>query len=246
MTKNKKENPLVEILCRIRPQEKVKHCSFNIHDCILALQIPKSSSKFRSSEAKKSLRYKFTNIFDQNVTQKFFFDAVGLSLVQDLLAGKNSLLFSYGSSGSGKTYGIIGNENELGLLQMSLDTLFNSISFQQAKKYIFKPNKMNSFDLRSEKEASQENQHKKDYENLNYHKTKRSASSNDPSGKLVNCNEDYIYAVFVSCVEIYNKEIYDLLSDLKSNGLDLNRPGTSLTLSNEKKAKKNRIYKGRE
>ena len=36
---------------------------------------------------------------------------------------------------------------------------------------------------------------------------------NDPNGKLVNVNEDHIFAVFVTCVEIYNNYIYDLLED---------------------------------
>ena len=36
---------------------------------------------------------------------------------------------------------------------------------------------------------------------------------NEPNGKLVNVNEDHIYAVFISCIEIYNNYIYDLLDD---------------------------------
>ena len=80
--------------------------------------------------------YSFSQIFDETTTQKQLFEHIGLSLVQDLLVGKNGLLFTYGVTGSGKTYSMIGNQTELGLLQRSLDTLFNSISFQQAKKYV--------------------------------------------------------------------------------------------------------------
>ena len=46
------------------------------------------------------------------------------------------LLFTYGVTGSGKTYTMIGNQKETGLLQRSLDTLFNSIANQQANKYV--------------------------------------------------------------------------------------------------------------
>ena len=56
--------------------------------------------------------------------------------MQDVLNGKNGLLFTYGVTGSGKTYTMSGNQSEFGLLQRSLDTLFNSISFQQAKKHV--------------------------------------------------------------------------------------------------------------
>lgn len=64
------------------------------------------------------------------------FNQLGLPLVKDLLEGKNGLLFSYGVTGSGKTYSMIGNQQEPGILQRCLDTVFNSISFTQAKKYV--------------------------------------------------------------------------------------------------------------
>ena len=38
-------------------------------------------------------------------------------------------------------------------------------------------------------------------------------SLNDPNGKLVSVNEDHIFAIFVTCVEIYNNYIYDLLEE---------------------------------
>lgn len=46
------------------------------------------------------------------------------------------LLFTYGVTGSGKTHTMIGSPQDPGLLQQSLDTIFNSISYQQCKKYV--------------------------------------------------------------------------------------------------------------
>jgi kinesin family member 23 len=84
----------------------------------------------------KQLVYSFTKIFNDSTTQKDIFDEVGLPLVKDLLDGKNGLLFTYGVTGSGKTYSMIGNQQEVGILQQCLDTVFNSISFHQSKKYV--------------------------------------------------------------------------------------------------------------
>jgi len=42
----------------------------------------------------------------------------------------------------------------------------------------------------------------------------------DPSGNILNVVEDHKYAVFVSCVEIYNNYIYDLLDDANINSAD--------------------------
>jgi hypothetical protein len=42
----------------------------------------------------------------------------------------------------------------------------------------------------------------------------------DPTGNILNVVEDHKYAVFVSCVEIYNNYIYDLLDDTNINSAD--------------------------
>jgi kinesin family protein 23 len=75
-------------------------------------------------------------VFEENANQKQIYDQVGLPLVQDVLNGKNGLLFTYGVTGSGKTYSMIGNQHEAGLLQRSLDSIFNSIQANQAKKFV--------------------------------------------------------------------------------------------------------------
>ena len=45
-------------------------------------------------------------------------------------------LFTYGVTGSGKTYNMIGNQKETVILQRFLDTVYKRISFQKAKKYV--------------------------------------------------------------------------------------------------------------
>ncbi len=127
----------VEVYARIRPisDEDAETCLKVIDDNNLMLEIPECSNAFRSGQIKKMV-YSFHKIFDDTTTQKAIFNELGLPLVKDLLDGKNGLLFSYGVTGSGKTYSMIGNNNEPGILQRCLDTVFNSISFTQAKKYV--------------------------------------------------------------------------------------------------------------
>jgi kinesin family protein 23 len=40
-----------------------------------------------------------------------------------------------------------------GIMPRCLDVIFNSISSYQAKKFIFKPDRMNGFDIQNEKDA---------------------------------------------------------------------------------------------
>ena len=147
-------------------------------------------------------------------------------------------------TGSGKTHTMTGSQQDLGMLPRCLDTIFNSISFQQSKKYVFKPDKMNAFEIQSEADAMLERQKRDVMPSLNgvgrtpgvshsvqakiqrlkangfsVHATPNgraradAESLNDPNGKLVSVNEDHIFAIFVTCVEIYNNYIYDLLEE---------------------------------
>ena len=74
---------------------------------------------------------------------------------------------------------------------------------------------MNSFDMLSDHEvANLERQYKTRDTNFLYPNIQHKLLLNDPTNsKLVNINEDHIYAVFISCIEIYNNYIYDLLDD---------------------------------
>ena len=117
-------------------------------------------------------------MFDEKASQKTVFHTVTLPLIEDLLHGKNSLLFAYGVTGSGKTHTMNGEPQDGGIIPRCLDVLFNSIGhFQvvlsfdfhnlfvlyrpllfQAKKHVFKPDRMNNFDIQSESDASSDRQ----------------------------------------------------------------------------------------
>lgn len=46
-----------------------------------------------------------------------------------------------------------GSRHNGGILRRSIDIIFNSIENLQAMKYVFKPDKMNGFDIQSEADA---------------------------------------------------------------------------------------------
>jgi kinesin family protein 23 len=74
--------------------------------------------------------------------------------LQDFLQAKNSLLFAYGITGSGKTYTMSGTPNEPGIMPRCLDVIFNSISDVKAPmKYLFKSDHLNGFEVQSKAEA---------------------------------------------------------------------------------------------
>lgn len=69
--------------------------------------------------------------------QQLFSPQVALSRKQDLVAGKNGLLFAYGVTSSGKTFTVQGTPTQAGLLSRSLDVLFNTIHGHRAPRCSF-------------------------------------------------------------------------------------------------------------
>lgn len=113
---------------------------------------PESAVNFKCGVYKET-QCTFKQVFDEKSTQKNVFDIVALPLVENLIQGKNGLLFTYGVTGSGKTFTMTGDSSNGGIMPRCLDVLFNSISDFLAKKYTFKPDKMNGFDVQNESDA---------------------------------------------------------------------------------------------
>jgi kinesin family protein 23 len=144
----------VQVYCRLRPMQYVNDisCMKIIQDTTIAITPPESAMNFRNG-AQKEIQTTFTHVFADNISQREVFQIVSLPLVENLIHGRNGLLFTYGVTGSGKTYTMTGDPNDSGIMPRCLDVIFNSISNYQAKKFVFKPDKLNGFDVQSETDA---------------------------------------------------------------------------------------------
>ncbi|NXG84077.1 KIF23 protein, partial [Stercorarius parasiticus] len=166
------------------------------------------------------MQYSFKEVFGTLVVQKKLFDVVAKPLVEDLIRGKNGLLFTYGVTGSGKTHTMTGSPGDGGLLPRCLDMIFNSIGPFQAKRFVFKLDDKNGVDVQCEVDALLERQ-KRDA--MPVPKPTPGKRQIDPEiadminvqdqCKVEEVDEDNVYCVFVSYIEIYNNYIYDLLEE---------------------------------
>lgn len=191
-----------------------------ISSSTIQLHPPDGLKANRNGEYKET-QYSFKKVFGINTTQMELFEEVARPLVEDLIHCKNGLLFTYGVTGSGKTFTMTGSPGEGGLLPRSLDMLFNSIGPFQAKRYVFKPDDKNGLEIQNQVDALLERQ-KRDIQPL-VPKTPSSRQKADPefadmistaeACKSENVDEDCCYSVFVSYIEVYNNYIYDLLED---------------------------------
>ncbi|XP_028294969.1 kinesin-like protein KIF23 isoform X1 [Gouania willdenowi] len=216
------EKDPVGVYCRIRPlgAEDEECCVEMISSSIIQLHAPDGLKANRNGEYKE-MQYSFKKVFGINTTQKELFEDIARPLVKDLIHCKNGLLFTYGVTGSGKTFTMTGSPGEGGLLPRSLDMLFNSIGPSQAKRFVFKPDEKNGMEIQNQVEALLERQKRDSQPPVP--KTPSSRQKADPEfADMINpaeacksdsIDEDCCYSVFVSYIEIYNNYIYDLLED---------------------------------
>ncbi|XP_019581206.2 kinesin-like protein KIF23 isoform X3 [Rhinolophus sinicus] len=212
----------VGVYCRVRPLSFLDQecCIEVINNTTVQLHTPEGYRLNRNGDYKET-QYSFKQVFGTHTTQKELFDVVANPLVDDLIRGKNGLLFTYGVTGSGKTHTMTGSPGEGGLLPRCLDMIFNSIGSFQAKRYVFKSNDRNSMDIQCEVDALLERQKREAMPNPKTPSGKRQV---DPEFadmitvqefcKAEQVDEDSVYGVFVSYIEIYNNYIYDLLEEV--------------------------------
>nr|KAF6485087.1 kinesin family member 23 [Rousettus aegyptiacus] len=212
----------VGVYCRVRPLSfpDQECCIEVINNTTVQLHTPEGYRLNRNGDYKET-QYSFKQVFGTHTTQKELFDVVANPLVDDLIHGKNGLLFTYGVTGSGKTHTMTGSPGEGGLLPHCLGMIFNSIGSFQAKRYVFKCNDRNSMDIQCEVDALLERQKR---EALPHPKTPAIKRQADPEFadminlqefcKAEDVDEDSVYGVFVSYIEIYNNYIYDLLEEV--------------------------------
>ncbi|XP_061185396.1 kinesin-like protein KIF23 isoform X2 [Saccostrea echinata] len=223
-SKKKGEVDPVEVYCRIRPLDNPNDtcCVKPLNTTVVQLIPPENSLTVARNGQIKEYQFTFQYVFDEYTSQKAVFDYVACPLVDDLIKGKNGLLFTYGITSSGKTYTMTGTPKDQGILPRCLDVLFNSISGVQAKKYVFKSDKMNGFEVQSEADAMIERQKRDIMPGITTPKTPTSNRRgnfgdqeriSDPT-ILTSVDDDNQYAVFVSYIEIYNNYVYDLLEEL--------------------------------
>ncbi|XP_074900794.1 kinesin-like protein KIF23 isoform X2 [Buteo buteo] len=211
----------VGVYCRVRPLSRPDQecCIEVINETTVQIHPPDGYRIFRNGEYRET-QYSFKEVFGTLVVQKELFNVVAKPLVEDLIRGKNGLLFTYGVTGSGKTHTMTGSPGDGGLLPRCLDMIFNSIGPFQAKRFVFKLDDKNGVDVQCEVDALLERQ-KRDA--MPVPKTPSGKRQIDPEFadminvqdhcKVEEVDEDNVYSVFVSYIEIYNNYIYDLLEE---------------------------------
>lgn len=207
----------VQVYCRVRPIDKTTEasCVEVISSKTISLRPPDMAVNYKTL---REMQYTFQHVFGMHSNQREVYERVAQPLVEGLIKGKNGLLFTYGVTSSGKTYTMTGNQENRGIMPRCLESLFRTISDYQTKKFVFKPDLMNGFEILSEEDAMLERQAELNARFGKNHRRKDSdpeiaSQASAEASILSGIDEDNMYAVFITYVEVYNNSVYDLLED---------------------------------
>ncbi|KER23777.1 hypothetical protein T265_08402 [Opisthorchis viverrini] len=199
----------VQVFCRVKPN------STDLPSCIEIISETTLKTVGSRAGSYKETLHTFSAVYDDQVSQDVIFQNVALPLVGELLEGKNGLLLTYGTTGSGKTYAMQGTSKEAGILPLTLEVIFNSLGDRQTKKYVVKPDGINGFVIQSETDALIDRHHLDYQQRLNLPRNDILSTPHVKSRASVTLPlpPKALYAVFISLVEVYNNNIYDLLRE---------------------------------
>ncbi|KAI6204577.1 Kinesin-like protein [Aphelenchoides besseyi] len=199
--KSKAKTEKLEVICRIKPYDGADPCVELVGDDQIRLIS-------RDGPSVEKL-FKLSHIFEGYETQRSVFERCGYDLVENLVSGRNSLLFTYGVTGSGKTYTMTGDarDDSSGIIPRAVDVLFNSLK-NQMPKCVFKPDKYNGFVVQSEDQAADDRSRLPPSTYTVFDRMMETKKK-----FVFNFNRDMACSVFVSYVEVYNDQCFDLLDD---------------------------------
>lgn len=153
--------------------------------------------------------YSFTQVFER-AQQSEIFEQIARPVAEEVVTrSKDGLIFTYGVTGSGKTYTMEGRKSDPGLIYRTMDFLFNSIgSHQTPRSLIVNNRRPNSYRLgdnylypdleRAETPLVFSPSETKFCQN----RAKEMASATvDPTA---------YFCVFITLVDLYGKNVYDL------------------------------------
>lgn len=96
------------------------------------------STLIKQQQKIKENYFSFDFIFDKEATQEEIYLNTSKLLLEEVLEGYNATVFAYGATGSGKTYTMVGNGENPGIMVRAVSDLFSLIEQKKSKKVSIK------------------------------------------------------------------------------------------------------------
>ena len=134
-------NILVAVRCRPLSQKEKEISTYEtinfIDKKVLVLKDPNGINNPNNNRSRENTMA-FDFAFNQYDNQETIFNSTTKFLIEGVVNGFNATVFAYGATGAGKTYTMLGNEENPGIMPLTLKELFNKINYYNNREYTVK------------------------------------------------------------------------------------------------------------
>jgi len=136
--KNSQKSQII-IAIRLRPLSQNEKELSDIESVSVINSTSLTVSAENSTKKNNQIKYQqffFDHVFDKNTSQQEIYNKTTKPLLENITEGFNATVFAYGATGSGKTYTMLGNnQNERGIMPRSVSDLFKLLQKQKNKEF---------------------------------------------------------------------------------------------------------------
>jgi kinesin family protein 18/19 len=140
-----RNNTLVAVRCRpLNSRESsfstVETIQIRGKDIVTVIDPIEYDGIMNNKNRTKEQNYAFDIAFNKNATQEEIYSNTTKFLIKDVIDGYNATVFAYGASGAGKTYTMVGINDQPGIMVRTVSDLFKEIEVLDNKDYRIKIN----------------------------------------------------------------------------------------------------------
>ena len=125
--------PLSSLECQLSSYETIRIMDNKMVVLLDPIEYNGPNSVFKNRSREQT--YAFDFAFDKNTSQNCVFENSTKFLIKGVVNGYNATVFAYGATGAGKTYTMLGNENNPGIMPLTLQELFNEVNSLTDREY---------------------------------------------------------------------------------------------------------------
>lgn len=204
----------ISVFLRLRPYQNLGKppCAFKIQDNTLIAKCVDETGSSNKDLTEK--HYTFSQVFDDLESQVAIFERCIRPNLSDIFNDSGATFLTYGTSGSGKTYTLLGSNDEPGIIPRAIEQVFSENSEHLSHKPSIKVEK-NRFTLLSDDDMLKELNYLKKIKasmSLSHQEFRHGQELIRKSHKFHAKESDSQAFIWISMVEIYNELTYDLLS----------------------------------
>ena len=128
--------PLSPLECQLSTSETIRIMDNKMLVLMDPIEYNGPSTVFKNRTREQT--YAFDFAFDKYSSQITVFENSTKFLIDGVVNGYNATVFAYGATGAGKTYTMLGNDNNPGIMPLTFQDLFKKVSLYKDREYKLK------------------------------------------------------------------------------------------------------------